>query len=144
MKDFFVVCVTVVLLYLGYNAMQPVPPPPKTPVMMVAATPAPTAVPKVYFHSALDASAMAPGMSTGTSYFSTDPNSRFVASYGSGTAGSYVATSSTYVVVPGGSSTAAASTSRLTANGQTLQAPEISYVQRKSPRPTPNPNGSAR
>lgn len=144
MKNFFVACVTIALLYLGYDAWQPPPPPPPPPARV--ATPAPVAAPKVYFHSALDAPAMKTRMSTGTSYFSTDPESRFGAGPGigaSGYNGSYLS-GPTYVVVPGGGAVAPTSTSPLGAAVQASQTQGIFHVRRETPRATPNPGGTAR
>ena len=132
------------LLYLGYDALQPAPPPPPAPMAVAVATPAPSVAPKVYFHSALDAPAMRTGMTTGTSYFSTDPNSRFSAGYGYNTSGSQLDINSTTIVVSGGRTTAGTSTNRPNAPVQTQPPPTIAYVHKETPRPTPNSNGTAR
>lgn len=144
MKNILVLGVTVALLYLGYDAMQPAPlPPPPAPV---AARPAPTVAPKVYFHSALDAPAMATNMSTGTSYFSTDPNSRFNAGYVYGTSGSRLDGGTTYnLVVPsGGAATASANTGRPASAVETYRSQRTTYLRQDAPRPTPGATVTAR
>ena len=47
------------------------------PVAMAAPSPAAQPPQRVYFHSPLDAPAMSTSVSTGTGYYSADPNSRF-------------------------------------------------------------------
>lgn len=147
MKNFLVLCVTAALGYFGYDAFQL--PPPARVARVAAATPAPVIAPKVYFHSALDAPAMRTNMSSGTSYFSTDPNSRFSSGYNSGLNsgynsglnGGYWGGSSTFIVTPGGGSSAPANRSGLT--GASSQA-HPSYWRENVSQGTPNPNGTAR
>ena len=82
-------------------------------------------------------------MTTGTSYFSTDPNSRFSAGYGYSTSGSPLDINSTTIVVPGGGTTPGASTNRLNAPVRTQSPPTTAYVHKETPRPTPNSSWTA-
>ena len=122
MKNFLVVAITVALGYLTYDALQPAPPPP--PVVRVAAAVPTPAPPKLYFHSALDAPPMSTRTSSGTSYFSTDPNSGFRGYYSSGLGNTYWNSGSTYIIAP--------STGASAVGSRTIVSPyasETSHVQ---------------
>ena len=147
MKNLLVFAVTVALGYLAYDAMQP--PPPSRPVTHVAAAAPRPASPKLYFHSALDAPAMSPLASTGTSYFSTDPNPGYHGSYNSGlSAGStYWNSGSTYIVTPDAAASrvsSATSVSPLAAEAARVQDREQFTYRRRTAYPTPMPGGVTR
>ena len=87
-------------------------------------------------------------MTSGSSYFSTDPNSRFVPSYGYGFNGGYgYWGGNTTVIVNPGSSRALAPASQSGIAGvvsQARQAQNLSYLRDNVVRATPNPYGTAR
>ena len=150
MKNLLVLCVTLVLGYFAYDALQPAPPPPPPP----PPTPAPVAVakpvppPKLYFHSALDAPPMAANMTSGTSYFSTDPNSHFSpSSSGYGTNEVHLDGRSTYIVGPGGTQVSIFASPGGLANAanRARQVQSVPVLRNNNgDNATPNPLGSAR
>lgn len=75
MRNLVLIFTTLLCVYLYAHPRVETRVAPARPVL-AAARPVPTAAP-TYYHSPLDAGAMSTSASTGTGYFSTDPESRF-------------------------------------------------------------------